>query len=110
MRPGIALCPGYDAARLSRPIAAMPSHWPASIAPANSPELGNDLAEVGRLGRTRAGGGRQALLEECHEPLLPHALTPARQRGAIKGQFVLEELLSAEELKIGVLDSALIQH
>jgi hypothetical protein len=49
-------------------------------------------------------------LEECHEPLLPHALTPARQRGAIKGQFVLEELLSAEELKIGVLDSALIQH
>ncbi len=50
------------------------------------------------------------LLEKCHEPLLPHALTPARQRGAIKGQFVLEELLSAEELKIGVLDPALTQH
>jgi hypothetical protein len=36
-------------------------------------------------------------------------LAPARQRGALERQFVLEELLTAEELIIRVLDPALAQ-
>ena len=44
------------------------------------------------------------------QPLLAHAVAPARQRRAIEHQPVLEELLAAEELVIGVLDPALAQH
>jgi hypothetical protein len=42
--------------------------------------------------------------------LLAHALAPAGQRGTVKHQPVLEELLAAEELVIGVLQPALAQH
>ncbi len=61
------------------------------------------LAEVGRLGRTRAGGHGQALLQQRHQAFLAHSLRPARHRGAVKGERVAEEFLGAEELEIGVL-------
>jgi len=62
------------------------------------------------LGRAGARGDVQALLEQGDELLLTHALAPARQRRAIEHQPVLEELLAAEVLVIGVLDPALAQH
>ena len=43
------------------------------------------------------------------ELLLAHPLAPARQRRAVEGQLVPEELLAAEELIIGVLDPARAQ-
>jgi hypothetical protein len=63
------------------------------------------------LGSQRLGprGGRQALLDQRQELLLAHALAPARQRRAVEHQPVLEELLAAEELEIGVLHPALAQ-
>ena len=69
----------------------------------------NDAVEIGRLDRLGPGGNRQALLEQRLQLLLAHALAPARQRGAIEHQAVLEELLAAEELVIGVLYPALAQ-
>ena len=41
--------------------------------------------------------------------LFPHPLAPAGQRRAVEGQLVLEELLSAEQLVIGILDPARAQ-
>ena len=66
--------------------------------------------QLGRLDRLGPGGDRQALLQQRLQPLLAHAVAPARQRRAIEHQPVLEELLAAEELVIGVLDPALAQH
>jgi hypothetical protein len=37
-------------------------------------------------------------------------LAPAGERGAVEEQFVLEELLAAEELEIRVLEPALAQN
>ena len=51
----------------------------------------------------------KALLDQRHELLLPHSLAPARQRRAVEGQLVLEKLLAAEDLAIGVLDPARAQ-
>ena len=65
--------------------------------------------QIGRLHRLGPGGDRQALLQQRHELLLAHALAPARQRGAVEHQPVLEELLAAEVLEIRVLDPALAQ-
>ena len=53
-----------------------------------------------------SGGNRQALLEQRLQPFLAHPVAPARQRGAIEHQPMLEELLAAEELVIGVLQLA----
>src|SRR5687768_7138496 len=36
-------------------------------------------------------------------------MAPARHRGAVEGKLMLEELLAAEELHVGVLDPALAQ-
>ena len=69
----------------------------------------NHLGEVGGLGRAGARRDRQALLDQRHELLLPHPLAPARQRRAVEGQLVLEELLAAEQLVVGVLDPARAQ-
>jgi hypothetical protein len=41
---------------------------------------------------------------------LSHPLAPARQRGAIKNQAVLEKLLATEVLEVRVLYPALAQH
>ena len=65
--------------------------------------------QVGRLDRLGPRRHRQALLDQRRELLLAHALPPACQRRAIEWQPVLEELLAAEELVIGVLDPALTQ-
>ena len=54
----------------------------------------NDLGEVGGLDRAGARGHRMALLDQRHELLLAHPLAPARQRRAVEGQRVLEELLA----------------
>ena len=54
----------------------------------------NHLGEVGGLGRAGARGDRKALLDQRHELLLAHPLAPARQRRAVEGQLVLEELLA----------------
>jgi hypothetical protein len=70
----------------------------------------DDAIEIGRLDRLGLGGDRKALLQQGLQLLLAHALTPARQRGAVEHQAVLEELLAAEELVIGVLHPALAQH
>ena len=66
--------------------------------------------QFGRLDRLGLDGDRQALLDQRRQPLLAHALAPARQRRAVEHQLVLEELLAAEELVIRVLDPALAQH
>jgi hypothetical protein len=42
-----------------------------------------------------SGGNRQALLEQRLQPFLAHPVAPARQRGAIEHQPMLEELLAA---------------
>jgi hypothetical protein len=60
--------------------------------------------QLGRLDCLGPGGNRQALLQQRLQPLLAHTVAPARQRRAIEHQPVLEELLAAEELVIGVLD------
>jgi hypothetical protein len=67
------------------------------------------LREVGGLRRAGAGRDRQALLQQRREPLGAHALPPAGQRGALERQRVLEELLAAEQLEVGVLEPALAQ-
>ena len=59
--------------------------------------------------RADARRRREALLDQRRELLLAHALSPARQRRAVEGRFVLKELLAAEQLKIRVLDPALAQ-
>jgi hypothetical protein len=69
----------------------------------------NDAGQIGRLHRLGAAGHRQALLQQCNELLFPHALAPARQRGAVEHQPVLEELLAAEVLIIPVLNPVLAQ-
>ena len=66
--------------------------------------------QLGRLDCLGLDCNRQALLDQRRQPLLAHAVAPARQRRAIEHQPVLEELLAAEELVIGVLDPALAQH
>ena len=53
---------------------------------------------------------RQALLDQRHEMFLAEPLAPARQRGALERQRVLEALLAAEVLVIRILDSARAQH
>jgi hypothetical protein len=67
----------------------------------------DDPGEVGRLRRACLRRHGQALLDKRRELLLAHPLTPARKRRAVKGRLVLEKLLAAKELKIGVLDPAL---
>jgi hypothetical protein len=69
----------------------------------------DDLPEVGGLGGSDARRDGQALLNERDQLVLAHALAPAGQRRAIKRQFVLEELLTAEQLIIRVLKPALAQ-
>ena len=64
------------------------------------------LGKVGGLGRAGARGDRQALLDQRDKALLAHPLAPARQRRAIEGQLMLEELLAAEQLIVRVLDPA----
>lgn len=53
-----------------------------------------------------AGGG-EALLEQCHQPLLAHALAPACKRRTLEGQLVAEEFRAAEILIIRALEPAL---
>jgi hypothetical protein len=48
--------------------------------------------------------GLAAPVRVATDRLIPHPLTPARQRRAVEGQLVLEKLLAAEELVVGVLD------
>jgi hypothetical protein len=67
------------------------------------------LASVG-LDCLGLDGNRQALLDQCRQPLLAHAVAPARQRRTIEHQPVLEELLAAEVLVIGVFDPPLAQN
>ena len=67
------------------------------------------LGEVRRLGRAGFGGDRKALLDQRSQPLLAHALAPARHRRTVEGRLVAEELLAAEEREIGVLDPAVAQ-
>src|SRR5271163_1882440 len=69
----------------------------------------HDASEVGRLQRLGSGRHRQALLQKRLQLLLSHPLAPARQRGAIKNQSVLEKLLAAEVLEVRVLYPALAQ-
>jgi hypothetical protein len=69
----------------------------------------NDLGEIRRLGCAGARRNRQAFLDQRRQALLPHPLAPARQRRAVEGQLVLEDLLAAEELVIGILDPARAQ-
>ena len=71
--------------------------------------IDDDLGKIGRLRRAGARGDRKALLDQRDKPLLAHALAPARQRRAVEGQLVLEDLLAAEQLVIGVLDPACAQ-
>jgi hypothetical protein len=71
--------------------------------------IDDHLGEIRRLGRAGARGDVQALLNQRHELVLAHALAPARQRRAVEGQLVLEELLAAEQLEIGVLQPTLAQ-
>jgi hypothetical protein len=63
----------------------------------------NDPLQV--LGSEGAGlvGDRQALLQQGRKLRLAQALAPARQRRALEGQNVLEALLAAEKLIVGVL-------
>ena len=68
------------------------------------------MIEVFWLDRLGLGGNRKTFLQQGLQPLLAHALAPAGQRGAIEHQPVLEELLAAEELIIGVLHPAFAQH
>jgi hypothetical protein len=51
----------------------------------------------------------QAFLTECDQLVPAHALVPAGQRGALEGELVTEELLTAEQLSIRVLKPALAQ-
>ena len=67
------------------------------------------LGKVRRLGRAGARRDVQALLDQRDELLLAHPLAPARQRRAVERRLVLEELLAAEQLEIGVLDPPLAQ-
>jgi hypothetical protein len=62
-------------------------------------------------GRQRAGlvGHRQTLLEQSRHLLFAQPLAPAGQRRALEGLLVLEALLAAEELVIGVLQPARAQ-
>jgi hypothetical protein len=64
------------------------------------------LGEIRGLGCARSRRDRQALLDQRDKPLLPHPLAPARQRRAVEGQLVPEELLAADQLVIGILDPA----
>ena len=68
------------------------------------------LPKVRGLGGSGPSCDGQALLDQRDEPLLPHALAPARQRRAVEGKLMAEELLAAEQLVIRVLDPALAQH
>ena len=52
------------------------------------------LGEVRGPGRAGARGDRKALLDQRRELLLAHPLAPARQRRAVEGQLVPEELLA----------------
>ena len=70
----------------------------------------DDPRQLGWLDRVGSGGNRQALLDQRGKLFLAHALAPARQRRTVEHQPVLEELLAAEELVIGVLHPALTQH
>ena len=62
------------------------------------------------LSRVRPDSHRQAFLQQRLELLLAHALAPARQRGAVEYQAVLEELLAAEVLAIRIFHPTLAQH
>jgi len=70
----------------------------------------NHRLEVGRLGSLHTHRRGQAFLHQGDELVLAHALAPARQGGPIKGQSVLEELFTAEQLVIRVLHPAFAQH
>ncbi len=65
--------------------------------------------EVGWLQRSGLRRNRKALLDQRVEPLLAHALPPARQRRAVEGKRVLEELLAAKVLEIRVLQPGFAQ-
>src|SRR5271154_5875262 len=69
----------------------------------------NHLGEIRGLRRAGAGRRRQALLDQRDQLLFAHPLAPAGQRRAIGRRLVLEELLAAEQLVIGVLDPARAQ-
>jgi hypothetical protein len=66
--------------------------------------------QLGGLDCLGPDGNRQAFLDQRLQPFLAHAVAPARQRRAIEHQPMLEELLAAEELVIGILDPTLAQH
>ena len=66
-------------------------------------------AGAGSHSRSGLRRHRKALLNKRVEPVLAHALTPARQRRAIKDELVLEEFLAAKILKIRVLGPNLAQ-
>jgi hypothetical protein len=70
----------------------------------------NHLGKVGRLGCSRPGRGRKALLNEGDELVFSHLLAPARHRAPVEGELMLEELLAAEQLIIGILDPTLAQN
>jgi hypothetical protein len=48
-------------------------------------------------------GGTLGEQVKCIEPLFTHTLPKARQRGTVEGKLVLEKLIAAEILEIGVL-------
>ena len=66
--------------------------------------IDDDPPRVLRLHRSGLHRHRQAFLQQGRDPLLAHALTPARHRRAVEWQFMLEELLAAQILEIGVLN------
>jgi hypothetical protein len=69
----------------------------------------DDFGEVCGLGCAGPRRDREALLDQRRQPFLTHPLAPARQRRAVEGQFVPEELFAAEELIIRILDPARAQ-
>ena len=69
--------------------------------------IDDDPREIRRLGGSGAVRDAQALLDQRHQPLSAHALAPAGQRRAVERRLVLEKLLAAEMLEIGVLDPAI---
>lgn len=71
--------------------------------------IDDELGEVGRLRGAGSRRDRKALLNERRELLFAHPLPPVRQRRAVEGELVPEELLAPKELEIGVLQPAIAQ-
>ena len=57
--------------------------------------IDDDLGKIRRLRRAGPRRGRKALLRKGGELFFTHPLAPAGHRGAVEGQFVLEERIPA---------------